>query len=542
MTSGVEVDELEEIVPVVDRLAGWLSRRGEAIGFWSLLALYLVPVWAFAYLPTQDGPSHLANADILLHYGASPARAEELFEVRAEFLPNWSSHLLLAGLFLVFPPLVAEKLLVTLYVVGFAAGFRYFLGGFSPRTRPLSWLGLLFVYNRCFWMGFYNCCLSLALFWLIFGWCVRRRGTLRLEHTVVLMLLFTLAYFTHLVGFVLAGAGALGAVLLAPWSTQTGLRGLRDRLLALVLVALAALLPVCLAQDYFEESGFIRDGAVTRLFQPAQMLTRGNGLFARVWEETRRIDNELLEHHTGPAVSFALLALCCLLILALYTILEFWLSPREPGPRGAWLFPLLFGLALLVAYALVPFDLGHARGVLPHGGYLKTRLAMLPFMLGLACLREPANTAVRIGVRGVLALLLVVHLLLVLATVSRGNTLIAEYTAGLDAAGRGQRLFVSHDEHRLFPLVNPLLHAADYYCAGTGNVNLDNYEALTPHFPLKLRPGMSTGKGHVANYAHRDTVGVVLCWNTGAPPSWPGHPGWTQVFAQGRLQIYRRGP
>ncbi len=132
----------------------WLGTHLEAVGFWYLAAAYLLPVWAFAYLPTQDGPSHLANAELILHYGASTAGAEAFFEFRSECIPNWISHLLLAGLLALFPPLIAEKLLVTLYVLGFAGGFRYFLGSFGPRCRPLSWMGLLFVYNRCFWMGF----------------------------------------------------------------------------------------------------------------------------------------------------------------------------------------------------------------------------------------------------------------------------------------------------------------------------------------------------------------------------------------------------
>jgi len=69
--------------------------------------------------------------------------------------------------------------------------------------------------------------------------------------------------------------------------------------------------------------------------------------------------------------------------------------------------------------------------------------------------------------------------MLVLDVIGQGNELLAEYTAGTDAAGRGQRLFVSQANRRHFPLVNPLAHAASYYCVGTCNVNLNNYEADT---------------------------------------------------------------
>src|SRR5579872_4100107 len=119
--------------------AVWLSRvvRGvreypEATAFWALAFLYLVPVWAFMYLPTQDGPSHVDNAQILKNYGAVRPRYSQFFELRAEPLPNLTSHLLLAGLLYVFPPLAAEKMLVSLYILGFAGAFRYFLDSFGP--------------------------------------------------------------------------------------------------------------------------------------------------------------------------------------------------------------------------------------------------------------------------------------------------------------------------------------------------------------------------------------------------------------------------
>src|SRR5262249_12678023 len=139
----------------------FLSRlRAEPAAFWVLALLHLVPVWAYPYLPTQDGPAHLDNAQILKDYGDPAAGYQTFFELRNEPIPDLTSHLLLAALLYVAPPLVAEKLLVSLYVLGFAGSFRYFLGAFGPRCRPLSWAGLLLVYQRNFWMGFWNYCLA----------------------------------------------------------------------------------------------------------------------------------------------------------------------------------------------------------------------------------------------------------------------------------------------------------------------------------------------------------------------------------------------
>src|SRR5262249_6502581 len=59
----------------------WLSRHPEAVAFWVLALAHLIPVWAFHYLPTQDGPSHLANAYILKDYGTPGSSYATFFEL-----------------------------------------------------------------------------------------------------------------------------------------------------------------------------------------------------------------------------------------------------------------------------------------------------------------------------------------------------------------------------------------------------------------------------------------------------------------------------
>ena len=510
----------------LSRIRQWLWRHPEGVAFWVLALLHLVPVWAFPYLPTQDGPSHLANAQILKDYGTPGAGYEAVFELRSDPLPNWTSHLLLAALLYLVPPLVAEKLLVSLYVLGFAGAFRYFLGGFGDRCRPLSWAGLPFVYTRCFWMGFYNYCLSLILLWVILGYCLRRRGKFHPLQVVVLMLLFTAEYFTHLAGYLLAVGGALGAAVLVP----------PRRVLAPVLVVVAALPSACLAMDYFDRTGFARAPSAMRLVHQPLARLRGATMPTTVWQQAVAIDDELFAYHAGAGVPWSLVVVAYLGLLgALIAAEHRWGAQAEGGP--GWLFPAGFGLVLLGVYLLVPDHLGPE-----HGGFLKARLAPLPLLVGLACFREPALREARLLVRSVTALLVVGNLLLVTGTVSAGNREVERYTAGVEAVGRGHRLFVSQENPPRAPLVNPLLHAADYYCLGTGNVNLDNYEAGTPHFPVKYRRGVIHGQGSWVGYPAKDAVDVVLCWRPSSAGGGPGPAGWDEVFSQGPLHIYRRPP
>jgi hypothetical protein len=517
-------------------------KHGEGVLFWALALVSLVPVWAFPFVPTQDGPSHLDNAQVLQRLGTSAAGYEAYFEVRAEPIPNWTSHLLLAALLYVVPPLIAEKLLVSLYVLGFAGSFRYFLGAFGERTRPISWLGLLFVYNRCFWMGFYNYCLSLVLVWLIVGFCIRRRGELRWPHAAGLMGGFALLYFTHLVGFVLALTGALGASILA-----------RPRnVLAPLLIGLAAT-PCCLLTlDYFTQTGFFEQGAGRRLVQKPLALLQGGKMELAIGEQLRAMDRELFEYHAGTRLPLSIFLISLVFLFAVFTVGEYaWRVRLEPPlevteimeldqpddepsvtpnqqPNPTWLVPFLLGSLMLGCYLLAANDLGARDGLLPHGGFLKARLALLPPLLWLACLREPVNTQARVVLRALTVLLLGGNLLLVTRTFRDSNKELEQFLAGIEAVGRGQRLLAVGTSGG-GRLVNPLANARHYYCLGTDNLSLDNYEAATPHFPIKFRQGVTRSRMSDAN--------VLITWR--ASPG-AARPGWEEVFVQGPLRIYRR--
>jgi hypothetical protein len=119
-------------------------------------------------------------------------------------------------------------------------------------------------------------------------------------------------------------------------------------------------------------------------------------------------------------------------------------------------------------------------------------------------------------------------LFLVTRTFQEGNKTLEQFTAGIEAAGRRHRLILGQTVGGA-RLANPLRHAASYYCLGTDNLLLDNYEASTPHFPIKYRKGMTSGRTKDAE--------VLIEWGTS-----PGarRPGWEEVFAQGALRIYRR--
>ncbi len=163
-----------------------------------LLIIHLLPVWGFKYFPTQDGASHIYNAYVLKEYHKHENyRLREVYQLNATFFPNWTSHILLAALLYVFPPLVCEKIVLTLCIGLLPISLLYFLNGVEKRNTVFGLLGFLFAYNYLLHMGFYNFVLSMSLFFFALGYWWRVKDILRLTHIIVLYVLLLLTYFTH---------------------------------------------------------------------------------------------------------------------------------------------------------------------------------------------------------------------------------------------------------------------------------------------------------------------------------------------------------
>jgi hypothetical protein len=127
------------------------ARRWPAVVFWSLTLGAILPLWMFPFIPTQDGPSHLANARILERLVADDPLYSKVFDIRPEPLPNWTTQALLWFLMLMVPAAIAEKILLTGYVIGFCWTYRRLALTLRPDAVLVPLLGVLFCYCRCFW-------------------------------------------------------------------------------------------------------------------------------------------------------------------------------------------------------------------------------------------------------------------------------------------------------------------------------------------------------------------------------------------------------
>ncbi len=163
-----------------------------------MLVLHLLPVWGFKYFPTQDGASHIYNSYVVKEYHKHENyRLREVYELNATIFPNWTSHALLVVLLYIFPPLVCEKIVLTLCIGLLPLSLFYFLNSIAKRNVVFGLLGFLFAYNYLLHMGFYNFVLSMALFFFTMGYWWRVKDKLRLINIVVIYVLLLVTYLTH---------------------------------------------------------------------------------------------------------------------------------------------------------------------------------------------------------------------------------------------------------------------------------------------------------------------------------------------------------
>ena len=163
-----------------------------------LLVIHLLPVWGFKYFPTQDGASHIYNSYVVKEYhNHENYRLREVYELNATVFPNWTSHALLLLLLYVFPPLVCEKIVLTLCISLLPLSLFYFLNRVEKKNIVFGLLGFVFAYNYLLHMGFYNFVLSMSLFFFTMGYWWRVKDKLRLTNIIVIYILSLVTYLTH---------------------------------------------------------------------------------------------------------------------------------------------------------------------------------------------------------------------------------------------------------------------------------------------------------------------------------------------------------
>jgi hypothetical protein len=455
--------------------------------------LLLAPIWGFPCFLTQDGPTHVENARILLDYGRPDFEELRVFYVlQKDPFPNWLSHLALAGLMTVASPLLAEKLFLTAYVLLLPLAFRYALGALRPEARGLWPLVLPFVYNHFLHLGFYNLAFAAIPFFLVLGFWLSRGGRLGPGETASLGLLLLGLYFCHLITLLLT-LGALGVLALwvslaLPGAGETSLRdagggdsprwrtaGARGFALGLAALPAVFLVARFLGRQQTDPS------------EPGPT-------FLERWSDLWRL-RELASHDPRELWLTSLLGVGTLVAVAWALAArrraagdETTAPARPAGSRDGL---LLVAAAYAAVYFLAPVTALSRPGSTTHDRVsLYVFLALVLWLAAedLGPRSRKALVAMSLALTAGLVALRFPHY-------AEMNDLLAEYLSVAERLPRHATLLpisFSHQGRRpdgttVSWRVEAFLHAGAYLAVNRGLVDLTNYEADLTYFPTLFR-------------------------------------------------------
>lgn len=450
----------------------------ETVLFWALLVLHLLPIWSFPFTPTQDGPGHQAVTAILRQYDLPEAGLlRQYYLPNREALPNWLIFFLMARVLRFVAVPMAEKIVLTAYVLLLPLGARYALRAIDPRSGFLAVLAFPFVYNYLFNMGFFNFCWSLAAFLFATGYWLRHAERMGPGRTTVLALLVLWVYFCHPVTLVVTVAVLMT---LAGWRALLGLRAvsgrpaLRDLWREFRRWLLAPFLACAPALALMAAFVGRRTGAPITMMPMSVKLKQLAGLYSLA----------SLTRWTVP--------LAILLALLFYRLAALCWRERRGLPRQV-------GDGLLLATAVLGLVYFAAPSQLSGGGFINQRLVLFPFLillLWLGTFDHPARRRLRIQIAA--AGISLAFLGLIVWKYAELDRVLSEIVAAAGEVTPDHTLLFLCYSHQgdgrggdLVFRTEPFLHAGGYVAARKRLVDLSLYEANENYFPLLFRPALN---------------------------------------------------
>ena len=358
--------------------------------------LSIAPIWLVANPPLLDYPNHLARSFVLAHLHDPALPFHQFYSADWGLYPYLAMDVSLLWLQRFLPIELAGSVFLSFCVLAVPLSAWFFLHQANPGQDHLALWTLLLCHNVFFLYGFLNFYLSLALCFLALGlwlqWLAKPRAIL----WCLVSLTLTALYFTHLVGFGIAGLLVTAYCVLA------------RRTIGEILFSCLLFVPGALFLLYWWRSGA---GPTTQL------------AFHSFMEKVKYL-SVIAQGYSTRLDQFTLLA------LAGFSLAAWW---RNPDFR--WNYRWL-GVAagLFGAYWVLPWSAGE-------GAFLDIRVLPMLFVLLL--------TVARIGPRGWRLAPLAV-LIFVARTANVAQTFVSSQ---LQLAGLARSFSITAPNVRVLPIV-----------------------------------------------------------------------------------------
>ncbi len=213
------------------------STNFRILGFFLLLIIFCcLPIWSVEYFINQDGSAHLYSSFLMLELLKGNPIVSEIYAFNSISVPNSSGHWLMVLLLNFFSSFIVTKIIVTLTFAGFIASVGWLrlktVGNEGLKTSLL--FGAAIGFNWLWFVGFYNFLIGVCCFVFTVGLFFSWREKMNLWRTIILSLVFLLAYFSHIVSFAILA----GSILMLTFSSS------KPNIKRNFICVLAALLPI----------------------------------------------------------------------------------------------------------------------------------------------------------------------------------------------------------------------------------------------------------------------------------------------------------
>jgi hypothetical protein len=171
-----------------------------------IAAALVAPFWTVKYPALNDYPNHLASAFVLAHLSNSTFHFNQFYAFDWNTHPYLAMDLILVALQRVMPVGPAGRVLLSLCALSVPASAWFFLRSANPRQESLAFWSLLVAHHFLFaFHGLINMWLSVGLCFVVLGLWLRYLERPRINSWLLLLVATTALYFTHLMGFGIAG-------------------------------------------------------------------------------------------------------------------------------------------------------------------------------------------------------------------------------------------------------------------------------------------------------------------------------------------------
>ncbi|MGZ8216249.1 hypothetical protein [Methylomagnum sp.] len=195
----------------------FLSRQGQLNMTWKvnmprfstylIIALGIMPLWVGHYLPMVDLPQHAAQIATFFALDKPDFPFKELFLINW-FNPYLVGYLMTLALALVFPVILAVKLVLTASLIAYFIAFKWLREKFKADAGT-DWLVIPTWYGFAFNWGFYHFLIGLPLFLIFLGLVMQSLEQWNRRNAWLVAVSINILFFTHAL---LAGVGCLIAL------------------------------------------------------------------------------------------------------------------------------------------------------------------------------------------------------------------------------------------------------------------------------------------------------------------------------------------